>query len=136
MASDRDERIRQRAFEIWQREGQPHGRHEEHWRMAAQEIDAEMGGASTGRGRRSANGAAEKKVTGRQAAAPGAGRAGRSQTAPAEAAASKTGSSEAARNGRTRSGTTAKSSAAASKTAAERGTTGKRGSRSRSTAQE
>jgi Protein of unknown function (DUF2934) len=35
------ERIRQRAHEIWEREGRPEGRHAEHWAQAGQEIEAE-----------------------------------------------------------------------------------------------
>ncbi len=37
---DRDEErlIRERAYEIWEREGRPEGRSEEHWRQAAAEI--------------------------------------------------------------------------------------------------
>jgi hypothetical protein len=34
----REERVRQRAYEIWQREGCPEGRAEEHWQMARTEI--------------------------------------------------------------------------------------------------
>jgi hypothetical protein len=39
---DRDEErlIRERAYEIWEREGRPAGRSEEHWRQAAAEIAA------------------------------------------------------------------------------------------------
>ena len=32
------QRIRERAYEIWLREGQPQGRAEEHWERAKQEI--------------------------------------------------------------------------------------------------
>jgi Protein of unknown function (DUF2934) len=42
MSVDRDERIRQRAYEIWEREGRPHGRDEEHWRMAVDELIEEL----------------------------------------------------------------------------------------------
>ena len=38
-----EERIRQRAHEIWEREGRPEGRHEEHWAQAHREIEAEGG---------------------------------------------------------------------------------------------
>ncbi|TIS55073.1 DUF2934 domain-containing protein [Mesorhizobium sp.] len=38
---DRVERIRQRAYEIWEREGRPEGRAREHWDQAVQEIEAE-----------------------------------------------------------------------------------------------
>jgi hypothetical protein len=35
---DRDhEAIRQRAFELWEAEGRPEGKHEEHWHRATQE---------------------------------------------------------------------------------------------------
>jgi hypothetical protein len=47
MPLDRNERIRQRAYEIWEREGRPHGRDEEHWRMAAEEIGGDSGTSVT-----------------------------------------------------------------------------------------
>ncbi|UIP32925.1 DUF2934 domain-containing protein [Stutzerimonas kunmingensis] len=34
-----DERIRQRAYEIWQAEGQPEGKESEHWQQAREEIE-------------------------------------------------------------------------------------------------
>jgi DUF2934 family protein len=37
------ERIRRRAHEIWEREGRPEGRHEEHWARASREVEAEGG---------------------------------------------------------------------------------------------
>ncbi len=36
-----DERIKQRAYEIWESEGRPHGKDEEHWHLAAAEIRGE-----------------------------------------------------------------------------------------------
>jgi hypothetical protein len=36
-----EHRIRQRAHEIWEREGRPDGRHHEHWAQARREIEAE-----------------------------------------------------------------------------------------------
>ncbi|WP_246681346.1 DUF2934 domain-containing protein [Mesorhizobium sp. B2-3-14] len=41
MSDDRDDKIRNRAYEIWQREGGGHGDHEWHWRRAEMEIDRE-----------------------------------------------------------------------------------------------
>ena len=41
MESDNDEKIRRRAYEIWQSAGSPEGRGEEHWAQAAREIEAE-----------------------------------------------------------------------------------------------
>jgi hypothetical protein len=39
-----EEHIRRRAHEIWEREGQPEGRHEEHWERARREVKAEKAG--------------------------------------------------------------------------------------------
>jgi hypothetical protein len=41
MNSEKQRRIEERAYALWEDEGQPHGRHEEHWRCAAREIEAE-----------------------------------------------------------------------------------------------
>ncbi len=41
MDLEKQKRIEQRAYLFWQAEGQPHGRHEEHWDLAARQIDAE-----------------------------------------------------------------------------------------------
>jgi hypothetical protein len=38
---EKHDRIRVRAFEIWQRAGQPEGSHMKHWHQAMQEIEAE-----------------------------------------------------------------------------------------------
>src|SRR5215208_1321087 len=50
--SERDQRIRQRAYKIWEEAGRPNGQHAEHWDRAAREIDqreAVVGGpAQTG----------------------------------------------------------------------------------------
>lgn len=34
-----DEQIRQRAYEIWQAEGQPEGKEAEHWQRARDEME-------------------------------------------------------------------------------------------------
>jgi hypothetical protein len=36
--TDREDKIRQRAYSIWEQEGHPHGRHEDHWHRAAAEV--------------------------------------------------------------------------------------------------
>ena len=41
MDLDRRKQIEQRAYALWEAEGYPHGRHEDHWRRAADEIEAE-----------------------------------------------------------------------------------------------
>lgn len=40
MDMDQQRRIRERAYEIWEREGRPEGRDREHWQQAAAEIAA------------------------------------------------------------------------------------------------
>jgi hypothetical protein len=40
IATDQDERIRQRAYEIWEREGRT-GNPEDHWFRAQRELDAQ-----------------------------------------------------------------------------------------------
>lgn len=39
MGTDRHEKIQQRAYEIWEREGRPDGQHERHWHQATDELD-------------------------------------------------------------------------------------------------
>jgi hypothetical protein len=41
MEDEREKRIRQRALEIWQREGSPEGSSLGHWLQAEREIDEE-----------------------------------------------------------------------------------------------
>lgn len=37
---DRESEIRSRAYELWERDGQPEGRAEEHWQEACEQYDA------------------------------------------------------------------------------------------------
>lgn len=39
--ADLEERIRRRAYELWERHGRPEGQHDSHWEMARQEVMAE-----------------------------------------------------------------------------------------------
>ncbi len=53
MNQSKRERIAARAYEIWEREGRPANKNEEHWRRAEQELAAEestaqMGGSGEG----------------------------------------------------------------------------------------
>ena len=41
MATERHELVSRRAREIWEREGRPEGRAEEHWRLAEAELQAQ-----------------------------------------------------------------------------------------------
>lgn len=45
---DRERRIEARAYDIWEREGRPEGRHHAHWDRAAREIEIEDTGPSDG----------------------------------------------------------------------------------------
>lgn len=59
MAGDREERVRRRAYEIWEKEGGPSGREREHWEQAERELGA---GEKPARPRaRAAKPAAEKE---------------------------------------------------------------------------
>lgn len=39
--SDREERIRQRAYKLWEEAGRPEGTAQDHWERAAQDLDRE-----------------------------------------------------------------------------------------------
>jgi hypothetical protein len=39
MSGDREELIRKRAYALWEQEGGDHGRHDDHWLQAVDEID-------------------------------------------------------------------------------------------------
>ena len=44
MTSEKEDRIRRRAYELWEQEGRPQGREWDHWVQAAREVEAEEGG--------------------------------------------------------------------------------------------
>jgi hypothetical protein len=48
MNQSKRDRIAARAHEIWEREGRPHDKAEEHWRRAEQEVAREDGGQQMG----------------------------------------------------------------------------------------
>jgi hypothetical protein len=50
MSNGTDHAVRQRAYEIWEREGQPDGRGKEHWRLAEEELAGPERGANEGEG--------------------------------------------------------------------------------------
>lgn len=41
MGNDREDRIRERARQVWENEGKPEGQHERHWSEATSQIEAE-----------------------------------------------------------------------------------------------
>lgn len=67
MSDDRQRKIERRANEIWQREGRPDGRANEHWRLATAEIEAEEAAAV-----RPASAAAKPQPAPEEAAKPAA----------------------------------------------------------------
>ncbi|MDR8052529.1 DUF2934 domain-containing protein [Burkholderia cenocepacia] len=50
MNEDRETRIRERAYRLWQADGAPDGRADEYWRRAEQQLDAEGSSADEGAG--------------------------------------------------------------------------------------
>ena len=40
---DRTKRVAQRAYELWDQQGRPDGRHHEHWLEAERQLDSEAG---------------------------------------------------------------------------------------------
>ena len=84
MRSDREERIKQRAYALWQSEGHRHGRHEDHWHRAEREIAAEEAGSSKAprRAPRSGKAAAEKSAAATLARSPGGSTETRAQKPP------------------------------------------------------
>ena len=72
MRSDREERIKERAYAIWLAEGRVHGNHQDHWRRAEREIAAEetAGEPAGGATRRPSRARATKPASAAGTAAP------------------------------------------------------------------
>jgi hypothetical protein len=51
MASDLEKRVQERAYEIWESEGRPEGRHHEHWQQARAEFSEAQSEATAQKGR-------------------------------------------------------------------------------------
>ena len=64
MTDDRQERIRNRAHQIWQEEGQPAGQHERHWHQAVADVDRQdaVGTSAAKKPAKKANGAGKAKA--------------------------------------------------------------------------
>ena len=50
MAGQKDDRIRERAHAIWEREGRPDGREQDHWEQARREVENEESADRSGAG--------------------------------------------------------------------------------------
>ena len=48
MSDDRDQRVKERAYELWENEGRPAGRHDDHWDQARREIEERDGDLASG----------------------------------------------------------------------------------------
>jgi Protein of unknown function (DUF2934) len=63
MDIEQRQRIERRAYAVWEAEGHPDGRHEEHWLAATRQIEAEDSGrpAEKPKKRRNGGSSARKK---------------------------------------------------------------------------
>ncbi|WP_263263052.1 DUF2934 domain-containing protein [Pseudomonas sp. RIT-PI-S] len=57
-----EDKVRDRAYELWEREGRPEGAANSHWKQAADEIKAEADDASNADTQASASGGVESGV--------------------------------------------------------------------------
>ncbi|MFD1746788.1 DUF2934 domain-containing protein [Rhizobium helianthi] len=48
--ADSEDWIKHRAYELWEAEGRPHGKHDEHWKQATAEFHAKHNGKSPAAG--------------------------------------------------------------------------------------
>ena len=81
MSDDRDQQVKQRAYELWENEGRPSGRHDDHWDRARREIEERDQGRESGVEAPSAESpakrtAARRKPAGETAAPRSRGRVG------------------------------------------------------------
>ena len=62
MQEDRSKKVEERAHGIWESEGRPDGKHDEHWKRAEQELSEGEKQSETSKARSSAaSGGTEKK---------------------------------------------------------------------------
>ncbi|MBV8935990.1 MAG: DUF2934 domain-containing protein [Alphaproteobacteria bacterium] len=61
MDTNRHKRIEQRAYAVWEAEGYPHGRHDEHWHFAARQIEAEEHGHASDKLKKRSSGRKKSK---------------------------------------------------------------------------
>lgn len=86
--SEKEQRIRELAYQIWQSEGCPEGQEARHWEMAAKLADAEEGAPAAAKPAARARRTATKPTDATPAVAkPKATRTTRSKAAPATPAA-------------------------------------------------
>jgi len=74
-----DDAIRERAYQIWEREGRPHGRDFDHWVQAQVELAAQAAGNGSARRTAPRAPAAAMKAKSIAPSKPSAARAGRNR---------------------------------------------------------
>ena len=77
MTDDRQDRIRQRAHEIWEQAGRPEGAHQEHWEQATAEID---GAAKPKKAAKKADAKPAKAAAKPKAAKPAVAKSGKAKS--------------------------------------------------------
>jgi hypothetical protein len=108
--------IQKRAHEIWEQEGRPDGRHEEHWRQAAEEVTREVERMKADYQSSAAGGGAEglaaQKGRTRRAKADGEASAPRARRTKAASAEEGTSAGQEAKPARRRAAKTAEGASA------------------------
>jgi len=78
VTDDKQDRIRQRAHEIWEKAGRPEGAHQEHWEQATAEVDGAV--AKPKKAAKKADAKPAKAAAKPKAAKPAAANSGRAKS--------------------------------------------------------
>ncbi|ESX13893.1 DUF2934 domain-containing protein [Mesorhizobium sp. M0924] len=78
MTDDKQDRIRQRAHEIWEKAGRPEGAHQEHWEQATAEVDGAV--AKPKKAAKKADAKPPKAAAKPKAAKPAAAKSGKAKS--------------------------------------------------------
>ncbi|ESX12976.1 DUF2934 domain-containing protein [Mesorhizobium sp. LSJC264A00] len=78
MTDDKQDRIRQRAHEIWEKAGRPEGAHQEHWEQATAEVDGAV--AKPKKAAKKADAKPAKAAAKPRAAKPAAAKSGKAKS--------------------------------------------------------
>jgi hypothetical protein len=78
VTDDKQDRIRQRAHEIWEKAGRPEGAHQEHWEQATAEVDGAV--AKPKKAAKKADAKPAKAAAKPKAAKPAAAKSGKAKS--------------------------------------------------------
>ncbi|MES0134381.1 DUF2934 domain-containing protein [Mesorhizobium sp. M0016] len=78
MTDDKQDRIRQRAHEIWEKAGRPEGAHQAHWEQATAEVDGAV--AKPKKAAKKADAKPAKAAAKPKAAKPAAAKSGKAKS--------------------------------------------------------